>query len=109
MPGVISVSSSRNTFVVGLAVNFAVSLRTPRIVTWLPIEPSVEPIASYSTTCGMRSSSASLTSVVHITPTTPSSAATTVSYGSPRAVASSSAVMIGLANESPTIVLCVHR
>ena len=60
--------SSANTFVVGFWVNLAVSVDAPRVLIWLPIDPSVDPMASNSTTCGMRSSNCSLTSVVHMTP-----------------------------------------
>ena len=56
------------TRVSGPLVNFAVCTGTPRIVTFIPIEPSVEPMASTSTACGMRSSIASFTSAVHMTP-----------------------------------------
>ena len=90
-------------------VNLAVSVATPRIVTWLPIEPSLEPIASSNTTCGIRSRSASLTSVVHITPDDTIICRLEVSYGAPRSVAASIARTIGFENASPTIVLCVQR
>jgi hypothetical protein len=58
-----------NTFVVGIWLNLAVDGGRPFMVMLSPIEPSVEPMASTSTSCSMRSSkSASLTSAVHMTP-----------------------------------------
>ena len=106
-PGTTSVSSSLNTLVAGLEVNLAVSVLTPRIVIWLPIDPSLEPIASNKIACGIRSSSSSFTSVVHITPEETIIFNVDVSYGSPRSIAARRARMIGLENESPTIVLWV--
>ena len=90
-------------------MNLAVWECSSRVVTWLPIEPSVDPIASNSTTCGIRSSRASFTSVVHMTPDDTIIFSDDASYASPRSAASSTAAMIGFANESPTMVLCVQR
>ena len=67
-PGCTSRSWSVNTFVVGDWLNRAVSAGMPRIEICIPIAPSVEPIASSSIVCGMRSRSWSFTSAVHITP-----------------------------------------
>ena len=60
--------SSLKSFVSGCAVNFAVCTGRPRIVTWLPMPPSVDPMASISMRCSARSRSASFTSAVHMTP-----------------------------------------
>ena len=53
----------------------------PSSMMLLPIDPSDEPIASSSTTCSMRSSSASFTSAVHITPDEMIIFSDDVSYG----------------------------
>ena len=98
-----------NTFVVGIWLNLAVAGGTPRIVMLTPIEPSVEPMASISTACSMRSSRASFTSAVHITPDEMIVVSDEVSYGVPRSAASSNARMMGLAKASPTITIPVAR
>ena len=62
-------------------------------------------MASTSTACSIRSSRASFTSAVHITPDEMIIVSDDVSYGVPASAASSSARMIGLANASPTITI----
>ncbi len=57
-----------NTLVVGIWLNLAVAEDRPFIVMLMPIEPSVDPTASTSTSCSIRSSRADFTSAVHITP-----------------------------------------
>ena len=55
------------TLVVGLIAKRAVWLRLPRVVIWVPMLPSLLPMASMSThSC--QSSSSRFTSLVHITP-----------------------------------------
>ncbi len=108
-PGSTSRPSSVMTLVVGLLANLAVSVATPRIVTWLPIEPSVDPMASISISCGIRSRSCSFTSVVHITPDEMIILSDDRSYGSPRSAASSNALTSGLAIASPTSTINTAR
>ena len=67
-PATTSRSSSVKTFVVGDWLNFAVSMGMPRIEICMPMLPSLEPMASSNTACGMSSSISAFTSEVHMTP-----------------------------------------
>ena len=108
-PGCTGRSSSVNTFVVGIWLNFAVDGGRPFMVMLIPIEPSVEPMASTSTSCSIRSSSASLTSAVHMTPEEMIVRNEDVSYGRPAAAASSSARRMGFEKASPTMAMAFAR
>ena len=101
-PGSTRRPSSVKTFVVGAMANLAVSPRFPRVVIWLPIEPSLEPIASKRMK-SPHSRSCAFTSVVHMTPEDTRSLTGEVSYGVPASLASSSAFTMGRLNASPTM------
>ena len=66
-------------------------------------------MASTSTSCSIRSSSASLTSAVHMTPEEMIVRNEDVSYGRPAAAASSSARRMGLEKASPTMAMAFAR
>ena len=108
-PGSTTRSSSVNTFVVGACAKVAVPGDKPFIEIWVPIVPSVEPMASTRIACSIRSSNCWLTSVVHITPEEEMTAIDDVSYFEPSLLPSSKARINGLAKLSPTMVTAETR
>ena len=76
----------------------------PLAIICVPIDPSVEPIASINTTCSIRSMRSFLTSVVHMTPDELIILIEDMSYFEPSGLPSSRARTSGLAKLSPTIV-----